>query len=812
MSNLKPSKYIDLQPFQAWVQQSLPAVYDDSLSYTDLLAKMLAYLNNLVANNNTLSTDVTNAINYINTFFESTDFQDKVDDKLNRMASDGSLSRLIQPLFDAYKVQIDSEVATQNTSISNIQSQQNVLKQRMDTFTKLPSGSTSGDAELQDIRVGANGITYSTAGDAVRGQYSQLKEDIDVLTPNISELVRTDENIKAKEISLDIDKISISVFTKIFNPNSKYAIRPKFQSGLELPHVTYDISVGQCNSAGDIRKDLIKNFKTNETIIINTDGSEYTNSFIWVSDAFPINDTLILQVWDITGLDYTSIAFNKLPKSYPIEYAFIEKAGTKKKTVRCKSGVKYNFTLYSDKTSDKTFGISKLDDTIILETRVLNQKGEKSIVFSVSEDDEYYIWCYTNLPARYSLTLDEDTTTTTEPIKNTVYVASKNSTDGDKKIANYLCDGINDEIEINQAISDVGQCGTVYLLGGDYYIDKFNSYDGYAKTAIAVQPITGKNMRGVTIKGISHYFNGTTIHVTKNAFDNVREAEQPCVINVLAPNNTYWRVDVQDLTIILPNWKRKAIMINLDHCGCGEEKNLKLTAFGDESMNHAEYKPSDFTKTSPVDGLIGIRSFAGWTYGDTTRFDNISVWGCRVAFQLGAEHLICNSLRARHNYCGYTFGEYHNEVNYGAFDHPTTLINCCDEQSYQGPIFSYCGLLDPKYDITRDKKLQGVTFIDFNTEQFTKLAKEVSPGTFCGTIMYHPSDGTYGGLVNAKFWEDGSGHNFKTVNLTHAQGGPSSLRKTYAPNYMEQYYDTDLNKLLIYDGVSWKDLLGNNID
>lgn len=196
MSSLKPSKYIDLQPFQAWVQQSLPAVYDDSLSYTDLLAKMLAYLNNLVANNNTLSTDVTNAINYINTFFESTDFQEKVDDKLNRMASDGTLSQLIQPLFDVYKEQIDQTVdeyknqtdktvAYQNTSIYNIQSQQsiiqsqqNVLKQRMDTFTQLPSGSTSADAELHDIRVGANGTIYSTAGDAVRGQYSQLNESL----------------------------------------------------------------------------------------------------------------------------------------------------------------------------------------------------------------------------------------------------------------------------------------------------------------------------------------------------------------------------------------------------------------------------------------------------------------------------------------------------------------------------------------------------------------------------------------------------------------------------------------------------------
>ena len=55
----------------------------------------------------------------------------------------------------------------------------NVLSARMDTFTQLPSGSTSGDAELIDIRVGADGITYPTAGDAVRGQYSELKSAFD---------------------------------------------------------------------------------------------------------------------------------------------------------------------------------------------------------------------------------------------------------------------------------------------------------------------------------------------------------------------------------------------------------------------------------------------------------------------------------------------------------------------------------------------------------------------------------------------------------------------------------------------------------
>ena len=88
------------------------------------------------------------------------------------------------PELDGRVGVIEGEIEEINSSLDNMENEKatkeelNVERKRINNFTKLAEGSTTGDAELIDGRIGANGLIYSNIGSAIRNQIIDQNDKI----------------------------------------------------------------------------------------------------------------------------------------------------------------------------------------------------------------------------------------------------------------------------------------------------------------------------------------------------------------------------------------------------------------------------------------------------------------------------------------------------------------------------------------------------------------------------------------------------------------------------------------------------------
>lgn len=194
---------------------------------------------------------------------------------------------------------INTTLENQNTNIQNIQNEQNTLSSaqttlsnRMDTFTSLSEGSTTGDAELKDIRVGANGITYNNAGDAVRGQYSQLKEDIDNI--KVTTEIKGTKYIKSGSYINGVSESGVYGLSKYFDVTGCSKIKAKIHT--DQYYDIYDFVDTSFNSIS-FEKEL------NSDRVIELDLIVPENTKYFVLSGTNIDDSIVTGIFSIKNED-----------------------------------------------------------------------------------------------------------------------------------------------------------------------------------------------------------------------------------------------------------------------------------------------------------------------------------------------------------------------------------------------------------------------------------------------------------------------------------------------------------------------------
>ena len=171
--------FIELLP--PWVETGLqPAFYDkESGTVLQQTARMYAKVNQIVETVNGQNETIEEYINkfnelhdYVYNYFDNLDVQQEINNKLERMAQNGELYEIIKPfvsdIIEPTLEAQDTKLKQYNQRITSNTTAIATTNTRIDNIASLAEGSTTGDAELADIRVGFYGVTYTDAGTAVR--------------------------------------------------------------------------------------------------------------------------------------------------------------------------------------------------------------------------------------------------------------------------------------------------------------------------------------------------------------------------------------------------------------------------------------------------------------------------------------------------------------------------------------------------------------------------------------------------------------------------------------------------------------------
>lgn len=173
--------------------------------------------------------------------------------------------------------------------------QLDVERKRIDAFVALKDGSTTGDAELQDIRIGADGKTYASAGAAVRTQFESVRNQLD----SIKNIIHPELEVGSVDQGNEIDGTNRA---RIVEP-IKYWNATIFISYLEgyfFGYTVYDAN-GNYNGVDHGWNTMAQDRK------INLDGAGYVTMNFMRSDSANMTEEDLETIASAIRIEYVDV-------------------------------------------------------------------------------------------------------------------------------------------------------------------------------------------------------------------------------------------------------------------------------------------------------------------------------------------------------------------------------------------------------------------------------------------------------------------------------------------------------------------------
>lgn len=424
--------------------------------------------------------------------------------------------------------------------------------------------------------------------------------------------------------------------------------------------------------------------------------------------------------------------------------------------------------------------------------------------------------------------------------QDAVIVAAFNAPASIKEIADFVCDGVNDEAEIQQAVNacqSLSHGGKVLLSSGIFYIEDFPNTEANNANGDKIAIKINDNNSPINIIGDTNpysftdsnrYVKGTILMVSSTCYENLDSNKTYKIfgsdfVDRIAGNST---IDfrISNMRIQVP-WNQKKI-IGIDCRSFNrtviDTVYVSCVLNGYNGWNYS-YGGNTHYPDVPVEGSIGIRMMGGSNSDHKNTYKNVMSQGFYEGFAVGGDDILMEHCQSYWCVYPYTFGNYEWK---GGFCQPIVMISCAQYKCTNLPLFVDNGFISGNTHYTGN---QEVVMIAYHGEHILTgadapggvigvAAKETTNKMFRGYIDYGirtSSSGDFALQSDPKllFWQHGYGEGFITRNNAHLPAYTTSDRNSKMKgNYLEKVFDLTLGKEVVCidtENQTWVDANGN---